>query len=177
MRPVASVRLLAEKTGRPFRRTTTEVRTPRAAPPATSRMLAVMRVTVRRGEYRIDETRIGPGLTLRLALAETAPACATTRPLPPRPSALTVVVVLVFGLTTASPVGLIDQPARAESGFPNASAPVTPNRRDPRGPMAAEPGSTVNFERGPGATVSTCVAVVTPSAVALTCGGPARVSR
>ena len=120
---------------------------------------------------------MGPGFTLRLALADTAPACASTRPLNPRPSALTVVDVPVCGLTTARAGGLTVHVGRAVSEFPNASSAATAKRRDPRGPMTAEPGSTVNRERAPGPTVSTCVAVVTPRAVARICGRPARVSR
>jgi hypothetical protein len=102
---------------------------------------------------------------------------AITVPLPALTPAVKVMLDPVDGETVPSEFGLTDQVAlETARGFPYASPPLALKTWLPPAARVAELGETTMLVSGPGLTVSVCVALVEPPALAVKVGVPVFVS-
>src|SRR5437762_13422976 len=115
----------------------------------------------------------GAAVTVTVALLFTDSTAAVTLPLAAVVPAVKVVPEPVVG-DTDEPVTFVDHVAPAtETGLPNASAPDAVNGCVAPAFTVALLGVTVIAASGAAATVSVCVALVTPDAVAVSVRLPA----
>src|SRR5437870_4894838 len=115
--------------------------------------------------------------TLTEALPWIWPTEAVTEPLPAVVPAVKVVLVPVEGETVPREGGLTDQAAvETSTGLPYGSAPLALKPCVPRVATVAELGDTVILARAAALTVSVCVPLDAPLALAVSVGLPALVS-
>jgi hypothetical protein len=91
--------------------------------------------------------------------------------------AVSVVVLPDVGTSVPSEAGVSDQVGDTWTALPNASVPVAVNRKVPCARTTPDGGLITTAATGPAVTVTVCVPVVAPAALAVSVWLPARVSR